>query len=519
MAIVGALFVLFRRELLLTSFDPEFARTIGRNPLRYDGLLYALLGGSIALGVMNVGPLVVFGFLVLPALGALRIAPGIASAFAIAAAIAATSFLGGFALAYRGRSSRRPDGSRGRRGHLARDRNRRATRGRARIARGGCAAPRRVAPADRLRGGGPLGTRAPGPLTDVPRGSLPSLEASQTIAVLPIENATGQDLRLQNTNPFKDLGRLLGDDFGTPPATVMDSLQQRAVAELQRRGFAVVPLATVRQATPRRFPRRAVGRARRRVARVSVISRSMASCGASPSPTPDCCWSVSNSRCSTSEGREDRLATGRRRVRSRSVPRSRPRRSCSTRAAPSSPKPSATAETPQIARRSGRYPRQGGTWARARAVGFALAALRRWERPGRCAAAPAPSRPAVPCRRTRARSRSRSTARPRAGHGSARVCSRPIPSRRTRPTRRAQCPRAPALRAIDSRRIEFAPVPEPTALPFSSWVVAALATLLAQRPARLRATRRAGRALGARSALSHRARDHAAAASAGALPS
>ena len=29
---------------------------------------------------MNVGPLVVFGFLVLPALGALRIAPGIASA-------------------------------------------------------------------------------------------------------------------------------------------------------------------------------------------------------------------------------------------------------------------------------------------------------------------------------------------------------------------------------------------------------------------------------------------------------
>jgi hypothetical protein len=68
--------------------------------------------------------------------------------------------------------------------------------------------------------------------------------------VLPIENTTGQDLRLQGNNPIRDLGRALGDDFGTPPATVMDVLQQRAIAELQRRGFSVVPLATVRAAMP-----------------------------------------------------------------------------------------------------------------------------------------------------------------------------------------------------------------------------------------------------------------------------
>ena len=50
---------------------------------------------------MTAGPLVVFGFLVLPALAALRVAPGLVAAFAISAAIAAFSFLGGFWLSYR----------------------------------------------------------------------------------------------------------------------------------------------------------------------------------------------------------------------------------------------------------------------------------------------------------------------------------------------------------------------------------------------------------------------------------
>jgi len=74
---VGLLFFLFRRDLLLTSFDPEFARTLGRDPIRFDLLLYFLIGGSIALGVMTVGPLMVFGYLVLPALAALRVAPSL----------------------------------------------------------------------------------------------------------------------------------------------------------------------------------------------------------------------------------------------------------------------------------------------------------------------------------------------------------------------------------------------------------------------------------------------------------
>jgi ABC-type Mn2+/Zn2+ transport system permease subunit len=100
-AVIAAVFVLFRRELLLVSFDPEFARTIGRDPTRYDLVLYVLLGATISVGVMTAGPMVVFAFLVLPALAALRIGRSMAMTFAIAAAVATVSSLGGFALSYR----------------------------------------------------------------------------------------------------------------------------------------------------------------------------------------------------------------------------------------------------------------------------------------------------------------------------------------------------------------------------------------------------------------------------------
>lgn len=99
--VIAVVFALFRRELLLVSFDPEFARTIGRDPVRYDLVLYLLLGAAISIGVMTAGPMVVFAFLVLPALAALRLGLSMAMTFAAAAAIATVSSVGGFALSYR----------------------------------------------------------------------------------------------------------------------------------------------------------------------------------------------------------------------------------------------------------------------------------------------------------------------------------------------------------------------------------------------------------------------------------
>jgi ABC-type Mn2+/Zn2+ transport system permease subunit len=95
---IAACMLLFRREFLLVSFDRDLAVTLGRSVLGWDVLLYLLVGLTISLGVMTVGPLVVFGFLVLPPLAALPWAWGIVSHSLIASAIGLTSaFLGFYA--------------------------------------------------------------------------------------------------------------------------------------------------------------------------------------------------------------------------------------------------------------------------------------------------------------------------------------------------------------------------------------------------------------------------------------
>jgi ABC-type Mn2+/Zn2+ transport system permease subunit len=235
-AVVGLL-VAFRRELLLASFDPEFARTLGRNPARADALLFSLLGGGIALGVMTTGPLVVFGFLVLPALAALRVAPGMGAAFAMSAVIAALAFLGGFELSLRADLPSGPIcvavaaavwGALG----LADRVRRRAGAGVVLLltllapSLQGCAS--RFADAT-ARGALPL-----------PRGSLPELPAGSAIAVMPFANATGADLRISR-GVIGDAAGALGIDGGTRAMTVTDRLRERAAAELARRGFAVAP--------------------------------------------------------------------------------------------------------------------------------------------------------------------------------------------------------------------------------------------------------------------------------------
>src|SRR5499426_2375409 len=62
--------LLFRREFLLTSFDRDLAFLLKGRQIVWDILLYLLAGISIAFGVIMAGPLLLFGFLVLPALAA-----------------------------------------------------------------------------------------------------------------------------------------------------------------------------------------------------------------------------------------------------------------------------------------------------------------------------------------------------------------------------------------------------------------------------------------------------------------
>jgi ABC-type Mn2+/Zn2+ transport system permease subunit len=61
---------LFQKEILLVSFDRVMAVTLGKNIVFWDVLLYTLIGLTVSMAVLSVGPLISFGFLLIPALTA-----------------------------------------------------------------------------------------------------------------------------------------------------------------------------------------------------------------------------------------------------------------------------------------------------------------------------------------------------------------------------------------------------------------------------------------------------------------
>src|SRR5207253_2621876 len=70
LALVLVALGLFHKELLFVSFDRAMAITLGKNVLWWDVLLYLLIGLTVSMAVLSVGPLIAFGFLLIPALTA-----------------------------------------------------------------------------------------------------------------------------------------------------------------------------------------------------------------------------------------------------------------------------------------------------------------------------------------------------------------------------------------------------------------------------------------------------------------
>jgi ABC-type Mn2+/Zn2+ transport system permease subunit len=103
-AVLGAVSLIllaFRKELLLVSFDREMAVVLGKRAALWDTLLYLLIGVTISFGVMTAGPLVTFGFLVVPPLTARLITRHMLTFSIVAAALGAVTAFAGFYLAYR----------------------------------------------------------------------------------------------------------------------------------------------------------------------------------------------------------------------------------------------------------------------------------------------------------------------------------------------------------------------------------------------------------------------------------
>lgn len=88
--------VVFYKEFLFVSFDRETARTLGYNVRFWTLLLYLTLGVVIAYAMQFAGVMLVFNFLVLPAVTGLLLARSMAGIFATAVASALLAALIGF---------------------------------------------------------------------------------------------------------------------------------------------------------------------------------------------------------------------------------------------------------------------------------------------------------------------------------------------------------------------------------------------------------------------------------------
>ena len=90
--------LVFYKEFLFVSFDRETARTLGYNVRFWNLFLYLTLGVVIAYAMQFAGVMLVFNFLVLPAVTGLLLARSMAGIFGVAIGSALLAALIGFSL-------------------------------------------------------------------------------------------------------------------------------------------------------------------------------------------------------------------------------------------------------------------------------------------------------------------------------------------------------------------------------------------------------------------------------------
>lgn len=103
LAIYGTIFIClvgFHRSFVVVSYDADMATTIGKKVILWDVLLYLIIGVVISFGVMTVGPLVIFGFLLIPAITARMITRGILPFCIVSSIIGVIASFLGFYLSY-----------------------------------------------------------------------------------------------------------------------------------------------------------------------------------------------------------------------------------------------------------------------------------------------------------------------------------------------------------------------------------------------------------------------------------
>ena len=226
--VYGAVYVglvLFRREFLLNSFDRDLSFLLTGGSVQWSLWLYVLCGVSIAVGVIMAGPLLVFGFMVLPPLAARTLARGMGSFLSLSSIIGLITAVLGFYLSVRLDLPLGPtDVAFGCVVIFA------VYAVHAMLGRGGGLAKLLIFTLVLFAG---CGARQPETPLD------PALLGQGPIWLASVRNGTGADLRLPGTNPLRSLGEMAGKLSPDSRPTVMDLLRGSLKRELQQRQITV----------------------------------------------------------------------------------------------------------------------------------------------------------------------------------------------------------------------------------------------------------------------------------------
>ncbi len=87
------LFLVFHRDFLLVSFDRETARAMKKRVLPLETLLVVVFGLCVSIGTMTVGPMILFGLLVLPPLAARHWARSMTGFYVLSSALGVAAVL------------------------------------------------------------------------------------------------------------------------------------------------------------------------------------------------------------------------------------------------------------------------------------------------------------------------------------------------------------------------------------------------------------------------------------------
>ena len=98
--VLGSIHLIFYKEFLFVSFDPEMSETLGFRPQVWNVLFYITVGILISLAIKSAGILLVFGLLVLPPITAILITEKMSRIFLWSVLIAVISIPSGLYLSF-----------------------------------------------------------------------------------------------------------------------------------------------------------------------------------------------------------------------------------------------------------------------------------------------------------------------------------------------------------------------------------------------------------------------------------